>query len=78
MSLRAQPAHDNLYSTGKPEYCLHHRHDLYRPKLIAWAKKLAYLLDHGWELAEIKNWAKGRFHTANPRQWPPKESDWQI
>ena len=49
----------------------------YRPKLAGWATKLAYLLKHGWEPAEIKRWAKGRFKSDNPRQWPPERTDWQ-
>jgi len=49
----------------------------YRPKLAGWAKKLVYLLSQDWELTEIKRWAKGRFKTADPRQWPPNRNDWQ-
>jgi hypothetical protein len=50
----------------------------FRPKLLKWAKKLAYLLNEGWSLDEIKRWAKGRFQTDNPRQWPPNRHDWQL
>jgi len=50
----------------------------YRPKLLGWAKKLVYLLDHGWEPTEIKLWASGRFRTDNPRQWPPDHDVWKI
>ena len=45
----------------------------YRPKLIGWAKKLDYLLGEGWELDEIKRWAKERFKIKNPKQWPPEK-----
>lgn len=50
--------------------------DLYRPKLAGWGRKLAFLLDQGWDLNEIKAWAKGRWKTSNPRQWPPRREDW--
>lgn len=50
----------------------------YRPKLVGWAQKLAYLLEHNWSLWEIKAWAKGRWHTPNPRQWPPDREIWQF
>jgi len=50
----------------------------YRPKLAGWAKKLSYLLGEGWEIAEIKAWARGRFQTENPRQWPPDHEQWKI
>lgn len=43
----------------------------YRPKLAGWGRKLAYLLEEGWEVDEIKRWAKGRWKTENPREWPP-------
>lgn len=43
----------------------------YRKKLVGWAKKLAYLLNEGWSVAEIKCWSRERWHTGNPRQWPP-------
>ena len=52
--------------------------DKFRPALVKWAGKLAYLLNQGWEPDEIKRWAKGRFQTVNPKQWPPDRSDWQI
>jgi len=48
----------------------------YRPKLGGWGRKLAYLLGEGWELDEIKRWAKGRWKTENPREWPPNRLDW--
>jgi hypothetical protein len=50
----------------------------FRPKLVRWAGKLAYLLNEGWETSEIKRWAKGRFQTGNPKEWPPNRTDWQI
>jgi len=50
----------------------------YRPKLLGWAKKLAYLIDEGWELIEIKRWASGRFDSENPKQWPPDMERWQF
>jgi hypothetical protein len=43
----------------------------YRPKLAGWGKKLAYLLQAGWEIEEIKAWSQGRWKTENPKQWPP-------
>ena len=46
---------------------------LYRPKLGRWAQRLAYLLGEGWTLAEIKHWTRERWHTANPRAWPPEK-----
>lgn len=49
----------------------------YRPKLAGWGKKLAFLLDQGWELAEIRRWANGRFKTNNSRQWPPDRNNWR-
>ena len=49
----------------------------YRPRLVGWARKLAYLRGEGWTLDEIGAWAKGRWSTANPRQWPPGRHDWQ-
>lgn len=44
----------------------------YRRKLVGWAKKLAYLLNEGWTVTEIKRWSRERWHTGNPRQWPPQ------
>jgi hypothetical protein len=35
--------------------------NLYRPKLVGWGKKLAYLLDEGWIIDEIKKWSKERW-----------------
>ena len=43
----------------------------YRSKQATWARKLAYLLDAGWTLPEIKTWARVRWTAPNPRQWPP-------
>lgn len=54
------------------------RGDLYRPKLAGWACKLAELLHAGWDVASIKSWARGRWSTPNPRQWPPILADWQA
>ena len=48
----------------------------FRPKLIGWAKKLNYLIDKGWEPVEIMRWAKRRWKTENPREWPPVREDW--
>jgi hypothetical protein len=50
----------------------------FRPRLLKWAGKLAYLLSEGWKADEIKRWAKGRFQTNHPRQWPPDRCDWQV
>jgi hypothetical protein len=44
----------------------------YRPKLAGWGKKLAYLLEAGWEIDEIRRWSKERWKTGNPREWPPE------
>jgi hypothetical protein len=46
----------------------------YRPKLVGWGKKLAYLLGAGWDVDEIKQWSKERWNSDNPRVWPPKKS----
>jgi hypothetical protein len=43
----------------------------YRPKLAGWGKKLAYLLEDGWEIDEIQRWSKERWRSGNPREWPP-------
>jgi hypothetical protein len=43
----------------------------YRPKLVGWGKKLAFLLREGWDIESIKRWIKERWETGNPRQWPP-------
>jgi len=48
----------------------------YRPKLAGWARKLAYLLAQGWDLAEVAAWARGRWSTDNPRAWPPDRAAW--
>lgn len=48
----------------------------YRPKLAGWARKLAYLLAQGWDLAEVAAWARGRWSTPNPRAWPPERAAW--
>lgn len=50
----------------------------YRPKLKGWACKLVYLLREGWTIAELRSWAKGRWHTSNPRQWPPDREAWRT
>lgn len=51
---------------------------LFRPKLASWATKLAYLLNTGWEIDEIRNWADGRWETADPRDWPPNRDLWRT
>jgi hypothetical protein len=48
----------------------------YRPKLVVWGKKVAYLIKEGWTVAEIKRWSKGRWQTPNPKLWPPDREDW--
>lgn len=48
----------------------------YRPKLAGWGRKLAYLLSEGWSLDELKAWARGRWSTPNPREWPPERAAW--
>ena len=47
----------------------------YRPKLLSWAKKLAYLIEQGWTLAEIQQWSKERWTWPNPRLWPPPKPE---
>ena len=47
------------------------KNGLYRPKLAGWGKKLAYLLQEGWKIEEIKTWSKERWKTEKPRDWPP-------
>ena len=48
-----------------------HEPDRYRPKLVSWGKKLAYLLAVGWSVEEIKTWSQVRWSWPNPRIWPP-------
>ncbi len=48
----------------------------YRPRLVGWARKLAYLRREGWTLDEIGAWARGRWETDDPRRWPPRRHDW--
>lgn len=43
----------------------------YRSPLVAWASKLAYLLDTGWTIHEIKIWARARWTEPNLKEWPP-------
>jgi hypothetical protein len=43
----------------------------YRPKLVSWGRKLAYLISQGWSIDEIHRWAKGRWSASDPRKWPP-------
>jgi hypothetical protein len=43
----------------------------YRPKLAGWGKKMAFLLQEGWGIDEIKAWSKERWKTENPKDWPP-------
>ena len=52
--------------------------NLYRPKLLSWAKKLVFLIDEAWSIPEIKAWSKGRWNTNNPRLWPPCREDWKT
>ena len=47
----------------------------HRPKLAGWGKKLAYLLDEGWEIDEIKRWSKERWKSKKPRVWPPNKNN---
>ena len=49
----------------------------YRSQLVHWARKLAYLRREGWTVDEIGAWARGRFVSGHPRQWPPERDDWQ-
>jgi len=51
---------------------------LYRPKLVGWARKLAYLISEGWQLEEIRAWSRGRWSTSNPREFPPERAKWYI
>ena len=43
----------------------------YRPKLVGWGRKLAYLLRKEWSIEEIQVWSKERWKLKNPKQWPP-------
>lgn len=54
------------------------RDERYRPKLVSWGQKLAYLLNNGWENTDILAWANGRWKTSNPRQWPPILKEWRL
>jgi hypothetical protein len=54
------------------------RQGKFRPKLVSWAKKLAYLLDEGWMIDEIKQWSKERWSLADPKQWPPDHTQWKF
>ena len=47
---------------------------LYRAKLVGWAGKLAFLLRQGWDIAEIKDWARERWTHPDPRRWPPERA----
>jgi len=40
----------------------------YRPKLVGWGKKLAYLLGEGWGIDVIRRWSKERWKSGNPRE----------
>jgi hypothetical protein len=44
---------------------------LYRPKLATWGQKLAYLLEQGWTITEIKQWSSERWTWPKPKVWPP-------
>lgn len=44
----------------------------YRPKLVGWGKKLAYLLKAGWAIEEIQAWSKERWKSESPKKWPPE------
>ncbi len=48
----------------------------YRPRLVTWACKLAYLRREGWTLEEIGAWARGRWTTGSPGEWPPDQQLW--
>ncbi len=48
----------------------------YRPKLVSWGRKLAHLLQRGWQIEEISAWARGRWKTEDPRKWPPDRARW--
>jgi hypothetical protein len=71
-------SHDDINRLHDVRLLVPDRDGKYRPKLAGWAKKLAYLLGEGWELAEIKRWAKGRFQTGDPKKWPPDRERWRI
>jgi hypothetical protein len=43
----------------------------YRPKLVSWGRKLAYLLAVGWTFGEIRRWHRERWTWPDPRVWPP-------
>ena len=67
---------EQLNMLGKARLLLPDYKDLYRPKLVSWAKKLRYLFDENWSIDEIYSWAKGRWSTPNPRKWPPDREYW--
>jgi len=73
---RAELRPSALERLASAQLLLPDRDGKYRPKLVGWAAKLAYLLAEGWSLAEIRTWAKGRWSTPNPRQFPPDRKDW--
>lgn len=50
----------------------------YRPRLAGWGKKLAFLLNEGWDLSEIKRWTHDRWSADNPKEWPPERDKWRT
>ena len=51
-----------------------HPSKLYRPKLVSWARKLAFLLKEGWTIAEIQVWSSTRWQEGTYAEWPPQRS----
>lgn len=68
----------NLAQLEEARLLLPDRDERYRPKLVSWGQKLAYLLNNGWENTDIRAWANGRWKTSNPRQWPPILKEWRL
>lgn len=69
---------ENLAQLEEARLLLPDRDERYRPKLVSWGKKLAYLLNNGWENTDIRAWTNGRWKTSNPRQWPPIRNEWRL
>ncbi len=74
LCLQSQLSLENLERLKKYRLLIPDKNEKYRPKLVQWAKKLAYLINDGWSLSEIKLWANKRFESDNPKRWPPSRS----
>lgn len=65
---------EQLAALAAARLLLPDREGKYRPKLEGWAIKLAYLLGAGWDIETIRRWAAERWHSPNPRAWPPEKA----